>query len=155
MYRQDFHLQTLTCLAIAISPLCKRVPHWFGFCVRLEVQESEVRHLWHCRIWPWPQRSVVEQYVSNFDSTLFRSSCSQIRWYVDIRFLIVQKRPPSDLRFSSLYRLGLKWQSSWTGTCFSLRSHHASHTLSVWPCLFPRCASLFRIFFIVQVSTGF
>ena len=34
MYRQDFHLQTLTCLAIAISPLCKLVPHWFGFCVR-------------------------------------------------------------------------------------------------------------------------
>ena len=33
MYRQDFHLQTLTCLAIAISPLCKLVPHWFGFCV--------------------------------------------------------------------------------------------------------------------------
>ena len=34
MYRQDFHLQTLTCLAIAISPLCKLVSHWFGICVR-------------------------------------------------------------------------------------------------------------------------
>ena len=34
MYRQDFHLQTLTCLAIAISPLCKLVSHWFGIRVR-------------------------------------------------------------------------------------------------------------------------
>ena len=32
--------------------------------VRLEVQDSEVRPLWHCRIWPWPQWTIVEQYVS-------------------------------------------------------------------------------------------
>ena len=44
----------------------------------------------------------------NFDSTLFRSSCSQLRRYVDNRFLIVQQRPPSDLlSHSILYRLGV------------------------------------------------
>ena len=28
------------------------------------MQDSEVRPLWHCRIWPWPQWTIVEQYVS-------------------------------------------------------------------------------------------
>ena len=64
MYRQDFHLQTLTVPGPCHFSILKASYALIWISVRLEVQDSEVRPLWHCRIWPWPQWTIVEQYVS-------------------------------------------------------------------------------------------
>ena len=87
----------------AISPFWKLITHWFEFpsdykcrTRKLDLFDTVVFGSDHSeRSWSSTFR--------NFDSTLFRTSCSQLRRYVDNRFLIVQQRPPSDLRFSSLY----------------------------------------------------
>ena len=157
MYRQDFHLQTLTCLAIAISPLCKLAPHWFGFCVRLEVQESEVRHLWHCRIWPWPERTVVEQYFSNF----------QILTQPCFDHLVVRYVDNSTISFSLYRKDYLQTSVSQVFTDLDLSSSPVELELvfrcvlilplTLWvsgPAFFLVVQACFA-FFIVQVSTGF
>ena len=70
MYRQYFHLQTLTVPGPCHFSILKASYALIWISVRLEVQDSEVRPLWHCNIWPWPQWTIVEQYVSKFSFNL-------------------------------------------------------------------------------------
>ena len=65
MYRQEFiHSSDIDSVWPCHFSILKASYAVIWISVRLEVQDSEVRHLWHCRIWPWPQWTVVEQYVS-------------------------------------------------------------------------------------------
>ena len=148
MYRQDFRLQTLTVSGPVISPLCRLVPHrfWFWFCVRLEVQESEVRHFWHCRIWPWPQWTVVEQYVSEiliqpcFDRLVVRYVEKSTTGFPLYRKDHLQTSV-SQVYLKSLQTWTLVAQSSLKGTCLPAFSSSLSH---IGPALNPSvsCASL-------------
>ena len=97
MYRQDFHLQTLTCLAIAISPLCKHVPHWFGFCVRFLEKNFNSLQTWSficCNSWTNTDvHTARHQIWDNVSAGTFRLGLSGLKKPCSFNSILVVTNP--------------------------------------------------------------